>query len=134
MANEKRKARINELIKKVLEEKQTLDDKEMKELKALLKALVTERETKKGERESLSEVIERSVLITLSQSALDTCRKVAFENKSLEEKVKYIEEGIDKIENSSTWSKLKRRELEKKKQEDFEAQYAEHVRKYGNDL
>lgn len=113
MANEKRKARINELIKKVLEEKQTLDDKEMKELKALLKALVTERETKKGERESLSEVIERSVLITLSQSALDTCRKVAFENKSLEEKVKYIEEGIDKIENSSTWSKLKRIREEK---------------------
>ena len=130
MTNEKRKARINELIKKVLEDKQTLNEKEMKELKALLKALVAERETKKGESESLSEVIERSVLITLSQSALDTSRKIAFENKSLEEKIKYIEESIEKLENSSTFSKLKKKEEE----EDFEAQYAEHVRRFGNIL
>ena len=131
MTNEKRKARINELIKKVLEDKQTLNEKEMKELKALLKALVAERETKKGESESLSEVIERSVLITLSQSALDTSRKIAFENKSLEEKIKYIEESIEKLENSSTFSKLKKKEEE---EEDFEAQYAEHVRRFGNIL
>jgi argininosuccinate lyase len=140
--SEAKKKRLNELLKKILEEKKPLNESEMKEFKGLLDELYKEREKKKTDIEPLKEVIDRSMMISLGENALKVHQSIireeqvkAFNKLPLKDKAKHLEKKISDIEKShKKWKQLSREEKDRQAKEDFDRFYEEHVRKYGNEL
>jgi len=140
--SEAKKKRLNELLKKILEERKPLNESEMKEFKSLLDELYKEREKKKAELEPLKEIIDRSMMISLGENALKVHQSIireeqvnAFNKLPLKDKVKHLEKKISDIEKShKKWNQLSREEKDRQAKEDFDRFYEEHVKKYGNEV
>lgn len=140
--SERKKKRLNELMNKVLIEKTPLNESEMKDLKALLAELYKDKEKAKGELEPLSEIMDRSLLISLAENVLKVHKSLvreqeveAFKKLPLKDKAKHLEKKIDEIKKShSKWHKLSKEEKERQAKEDFENFYEEHAKKYGRSI
>lgn len=140
--SERKKKRLNELMNKIITEGKTLTESEMKEFKGLLAELYKDREKAKKEFEPLSEVMDRSLLISFAENALKVHKSLvrereveAFKKLPLKDKAKHLEKKIDEVKKShNKWHKLSKAEKERQAKEDFENFYEEHARKYGKEL
>jgi len=137
MANEKKKLNIDDVLQKVLKDKKTLTKEELKLLLDSIKRLKTEKETKKSEKEELSEVLERTMLISLCESALETVKvierkaeKDAFKSLPLEEKHEKLLQKIEALENSSLRKSFRANE----KEQSFSEFYEDYCKKYGRSM
>jgi len=130
----KQEKRGNELLHKVLVDKKSLDESELKELKNILDALEKEREKKKGKLESYDEIVDGTLMISLCAQAIDGSRKISFDQLSIEEKAKNIQERLEEFENSSCYKKLSKEQKDKQAKEDFENFYEEYAKKHGRTL
>ncbi|WP_404323721.1 hypothetical protein LG298_07475 [Cytobacillus firmus] len=125
------------LIKKVLVDKKTLDEKEIKALQDILKKLDTlEKEKEEAEKKSLglSEVVEHSMNKVLVKRALKESNALEFDALPVKSKAQKLKEQIEQLEKSSYFSQLKMKEAKETKEQAFEEFYAEHVRKHGKTL
>ncbi|MFT4417045.1 hypothetical protein ACLM5H_24595 [Fredinandcohnia humi] len=135
MLNEKESKRLKEIIEKALSKDQgSLSAQEVKELQGLLKKLEAEKAKKKADKESLSEIISCSMDIALAKTALKENESKKFNELPLKDKIKALNEQLDKLNNSDVMKKFSKEQAEKQEQKDFENFYAEHAKKYGSDM
>jgi valyl-tRNA synthetase len=130
-----------EMIHKVLTEKKSLTTEESNKLSQLLKKLEGAlEESKKDEKESLSQTMEKSLLVSMSKDALKHTEMLAekerFSKATPAQKKAYLDDKIKKLESFFEGS-IKKLEAETEqlnaKREEAEY-YAEYEKKYGYEI
>lgn len=132
MAN---KVSLENLVKKV-REGGSLSKEEIQLLHSILKKAKEEKEAKKGEKESLSEKIERAMTISLAEETLKKAKENEFKKLPLSEKAKVLHKKADELkafyEKETPKLKAEGERLQKKREEkEF---YEDYFKKYGYEL
>jgi hypothetical protein len=128
---------INQLVSKALDkELDALNTEEVKELQGLLKKMDAERKAKREQEvmESLSEVIDRNIVISLAEKALEVDSQKRFDQLPTQEKFNSLKSQISEIANSASRKQIEKELIQKEEEEAFNVFYEEYANKFGNSL
>ena len=136
MAKENEKTVLDELLKKIIKGKETLNKEELARLHSIFEKLKAEKEAIKEKPEKFSEIFERGFLINLAENALKENEKVVLNKLPLKEQLKVKMEKVNKLDSffSKQTPKVQAQADHLKEEREEKEFYEEHARKYGNSL
>ncbi|MEC1866738.1 hypothetical protein [Bacillus paralicheniformis] len=134
--SEKQKARLQELVDKVLKRKESLNKAEVKELQTLWGLLKKDKEKKEAEGAKLSELLDDMALMKFGEKALGLAPRFEEERKfdslPLQRKHEELKAKIEDLQ--SFYQKHNSKVKEQEEEEAFEEFYKKHVEKFGDSI
>lgn len=119
--------RIKELLNKVLNSTQSLDEKELAELKGYLEILAKIQE---DSEEKFSEKTESTILQKTIELVLKKDLEIKFNSLPYAKRISMMKAELDELEKSPVIKKAQKDAEDKK----FEKFYADYTKKHGTDL